>query len=194
MDKNFQGLWAETTWIYEFKSDGHFKLKAEGHYDFAEYSGTYIINDGIVFLNPDSDWQLLDGTLKPRLKIINSECLRDFDDNFYCSSIESTNKMIEREWEFKSKMISLLDTLSITKQEKEKTELTKGESTLGDFVVSFKYDGIIVDKKRELHAFILDKSDYLNSWTIERYLINKAPFEIYQHTTRRDSLVLIYKD
>lgn len=192
IDKKFTGFWAETEWTYEFRKDGHFQFKSAGHYDFAEYSGTYIILDSLIFTNPDSDWQLFDGVIKSRLKIINSNCIRDYDNNFYCLSIDTIEKLNEREFDFQEIVLSLLDTLPITKTKKDKLKLRIGENDFDSTKIEFIYDGIIIDKKRELHLFKLQKSDLREIRTYESYLVNKNPFEIYQHTPKRDSLILIY--
>ncbi|MFM7852561.1 MAG: hypothetical protein ACKO96_11755, partial [Flammeovirgaceae bacterium] len=58
------------------------KFYTEGRYGNNEFKGRYVISDSTVFLNPDTDWQTFDGVIKPRLRIMNNECLREAPNPF----------------------------------------------------------------------------------------------------------------
>ena len=194
VDEKFNGYWASTEWIYEFNKDGTFKFIVNGHYDFSEYNGRYIISDSIIFLNPDTDWQVFHGVIKQKLKIIDSECLRDYDNNFYCKNHNIVGELSEKELEFQTKTIDILDTLSIVRQEKKRLSKYEQKTAFGDDLeVKIRYSGIIVVKKQEFHLFQLEQTDLLNTWILLDVMVKKKPFEIYEHISVRDSLKLIYK-
>ncbi len=197
MDDKFNGFWAETEWTYDFKKDGTFKFYAKGHYDTNEYTGRYIISDSTVFLNPDTDWQTFDGVIKSRLKIMNKECLRDYDNNFYCKNYEIIDSLNDKEFEFQQKAISIIDTLSIVKKEKDRLKGIEqdNENVLdGDPEIRISYTGIIVVNRKEFHQFYLEKVALLNTWRNLDFLVTKKPFTIYEHLGVRDSLRVIYKE
>lgn len=189
--KEFHGFWAETSWKYKFAKDGSFTFKCEGHYDFNTYKGIYTVLDSIILLIPDSDWQVFDGVLETKLRIMSNECIRDFNDNFYCTSTDSINFYNDKKYEFQEKMMALLDSLPETKSAKK-------EALSRDSTVKFRYgyNRIIVVNKIEYHAFDLDKmyEDDGRSYTQETFLIKKQPFEIYLHDLKGNALSLIYKE
>jgi hypothetical protein len=91
LNKTYEGHWMETVWTYQFKDNGEFIFKTEGHYDYSQEKGRYILVDSVLLLNPDTDWSTLHGVLKTRLKIVSPECIRDYDNNFYCLTIDSVS-------------------------------------------------------------------------------------------------------
>lgn len=190
-NKTYEGLWAETRWIYKFKKDGTFKFITEGHYDFSEHSGNYIIKDSIMFLNPDTDWPMLDGVLKTRLRIMSSDCIRDFDNNYYCMTTDSINEFIEQKYVFNEKAVEVIDNLNVVKDEKNRiSSHHKGDS----LEFSIDYNGIIVVNRKEYHIFSLDR------WTIEgsrrylTFLVTKRPFEVYQHDYSGNKLTKVFNE
>jgi hypothetical protein len=197
MDDKFNGLWAETEWIYEFRMDGTFNFRTNGHYGNSEHKGRYIISDSIVFINPDTDWPMFDGVLRPRLKIVNKDCLRDYDNNFYCKDYETINEINNDEFEFKEKVISIIDTLSIVTKEKSRLMKIKQDnfSVLdGGPEIRISYNGIIVIDRREFHQFYVDRLALLNHWKNLNFLVTKKPLAIYERLSRVDSMKLVYKE
>jgi gamma-glutamylcyclotransferase (GGCT)/AIG2-like uncharacterized protein YtfP len=190
-DKTFEGLWAETFWTYEFKSDGTFKFITNGHYSDSEYSGDYIIKDSLIFLDADTDWPVLDGVLKTRLSIISENCLRDFDNNYYCVTIDSMNDFISKQYEFNERVIKLIDELEEVRDEKRRISTYDN----GDhYKFRIKYDGIIVIDKREYHCFNFNQATFEDSRTFLTFLVTENPFEIYQHDNAGNKLTKVYHE
>jgi hypothetical protein len=197
IDDKFNGFFAETEWTYEFKKDGTFKFYTEGHYGNNEFKGRYVISDSTVFLNPDTDWQTFDGVIKPRLRIMNKECLRDYDNNYYCKNYEIIDNLNNKEFEFQEKAISIIDTLSIVKREKERllTIEQDNHSVLdGEPEIRISYTGIIVIDRKEFHQFYVERLALLNTWRSLDLLVTKSPLTIYEPLDVRDSLRLIYRE
>ncbi|MCU0391549.1 MAG: hypothetical protein MUE81_10555 [Thermoflexibacter sp.] len=190
INKEFNGFWGETSWTYKFSKDGTFTMKAEGHYDFSTYMGVYTVLDSLLLLVPEPDWQVFDGVLKTKLKITSSDCIRDFHDNFYCTSIDSINIHNDRKHEFHSSIITLIDSLP-------ETIKAKKEALTRDSTVKFStdYERIIVVNHLEYHAFSLNKKyeKELKEYVQESFLVKKQPLEIYLHNLNGNSLRLIYK-
>lgn len=195
INEQFTGYWAETEWTYKFKQDGTFRFIANGHIDTGEYKGRYIISDSTIFLNPDTDWQTFNGVIKPRLKIFNKECLRDYENNFYCKGYETIDKLNEKEFEFQSKIISILDTMSMVKEEKERLIKIKDNRALKvDPEVRIMYSGIIVIDRQEFHQFSVERVTMFDTWRGLDFLVRKRPIEIYEHLSIGDSLRLVFKE
>jgi hypothetical protein len=197
MEDKFNGFWAETEWTYEFKKDATFKFYAKGHYGNKEFKGRYIISDSTVFLNPDTDWQTSDGVIKPRLRIMNKECLRDYDNNYYCKNYETIEKLNDKEFEFQEKAISIIDTLSIVKKAKERLMAIEQDNWNvldGEPEIRISYTGIIVIDRKEFHQFYVERLALLDTWRSLDFLVTKSPFTIFEHPDIRDSLRLIYKE
>lgn len=188
IDAKYDGLWAETMWTYEFKPNGQFTFKASGHYGNVVDSGFYMIRDSIVLLSPRSDWQVVSGVLKTKLKIINSGCLRDFSGNFYCASIDDINELNDSEFGYRDSVEGILDTMHVVRIERERIESRYQEPHI-DIV----YNGIIVIENEEFHEFSL--TNYTISTGLEVYLsffATKKPFDIFEYdpmTKRMNSIL-----
>lgn len=171
----YEGYWAETLWTYDFEPNGNFIFRASGHYGNVVDSGTYLTGDNMIFLNPRSDWHVLAGVLKTRLKIIDSGCLRDFDSNYYCISIDDIDELSAKEFLFQDKVKTILDTTYLVRVEKERIEKRYKEP-----YIHIVYNGIIVIDGNEFHEF------NLKSYTINvgaevhlSFFSTKEPFDIF---------------
>jgi hypothetical protein len=120
IDKIYQGHWAETDWTYSFKKDGSFVFTTLGHFGNTTHTGKYSIIDNIILLNPDSDWGSFHGVLKEKLKIVNRDCLRDFDSNYYCLDWEVLEEYKEQEYFFQENTIRILDSIPMVCRGKKK--------------------------------------------------------------------------
>ncbi len=195
IDKTFQGHWAETKWDYHFKKDGSFVFTSLGHFGNTKHTGKYTIIDNTILLNPDSDWGTFHGVLKEKLKIVSSDCLRDFDSNYYCSDWGELEKNREQEFDFQEKTISILDSLTVVLTKKKEISPLESESRETDIRIVF--DQIMVIDKEDYHVFSLIKSEEIRPYdfkksTFMNFLVKKQPFQIYEHHTYKDSLSLIY--
>ena len=189
----YEGLWADTFWTYEFKHNGQFIFKSEGHYgDVTDY-GFYLVKDSLLLLNPRTDWHVLDGVLKTRLKMVNGNCLRDFESNYYCLSIDATNRFIDDEIAFQDRVIAIGDTLQFVKEEKER--MASYHSTDEQLAFEIDYSGIIMIDNKEFHQFDLVRYDMRDGRrNYLTFLATKEPFEIFQHNSAGNRLSLIYKE
>jgi hypothetical protein len=190
LDHTFEGLFVETIWKYTFNTDGRFTFQSEGHYGNTIVSGTYILSDSVIFLNPETEWGVRNGVLKTKLKIINSECVRDYDCNYYCTTPDAINSHVDEEMTFQSKVIAILDSTSVVKDERLKIATKMDELT----DVEIRYGGIIVIKNEEYHFFYLNKYNLQETITHLTFVVRKNPFEIYQHSMQGDNLELLSAD
>jgi len=186
IDKTFFGLWAETEWTYIFRKDGLFIFESNGHYGFAREMGSYIIVDSSIYLTPNSDWMLLDGVLKTKLKIIDERCIRDADNNFYCQKIEDTDKRAHAEYEFQQYAISIMDSLNCVMDCREEM-IDHKDFNKAEIV----YDRIFLINKEEFHKFDLVRYDLKGYSQWLRLLVRKNPFEIYYYKFNSE-LKLVY--
>lgn len=188
-DNYIDNKFAGTEFTYEFKKDRTYKFTGHWAFEDLEYKGRYTISDNIIFLIPDYDSHLFRGLLKPTLKIIDSQCLRDNDNNFYCTDNETVKKLDSVEYKFQEETVSILDTLQAVREERDLLEnrnysYRKKHKTgpiVSDLFVD--YGGIIVVDRREFHLFQYVKTD--SSYRsprqyLLRLLVSKKPFEIYR--------------
>lgn len=171
-----------------FRPNGTFTFQSEGHYGNSIVEGIYVLSDSIVFINPETEWTVRHGALKTKLKIINAECVRDYDDNYYCTDMDSVNHHIDQEMAFQAKVIGILDRSSVVRNERQRLE-TKGLDDLTD--VALTYGGIIVIKSEEYHLFYLNEISLEDTFTHLRFVVSKHPLEIYQHSLQGDHLQLL---
>lgn len=195
IDKTFQGHWAETKWDYHFKKDGSFIFTSLGHFGNTKHTGKYSIIDNTILLNPDSDWGAFHGVLKEKLKMVNSDCLRDFDSNYYCSDWNELEEKREQEYDFQENTINKLDNLPIVITKKEEIFSSAPDTSRTDIRIIF--DRIMVIGKEDYHVFSLIKSEEIRPYDFKKsifmnFLVKKQPFEIYEHHTYKDSLSLIF--
>ena len=188
ISKEYESYWLDTFWKYEFKKNGTFILSYEGHYDFKNEKGEYIIKNKTIYLNPESDWNILQGVVPNQLKIIDENCLRDKSNNYYCSKLDYSHKYKSAEYDFEKIVISKIDSLQIVKDYKDKY-ITKYNIELETF-----FKRIIKIKNKDFYLYSLEDIKTFNNQRHLDFLIKKKPFEIYQHHVQRDSLSLIYKD
>lgn len=192
LDKKYEGYWMDTGWTYEFRDNGQFIFKSMGHYGNVVDSGFYFLQDSLIFLNPRTDWHVFDGVLKTRLKIINANCIRDFDSNYYCDAVEEKDKFNETELAFQERVKGIVDTLQVVKDEKERVSSYHPDKEELDFEII--YDGIIVIDNKEFHAFSLARYDRIDGrQSYLTLLATKNPFKIFQHDIAGDKISLIYK-
>ncbi len=190
-DKTYQGFWADTQWTYKFENDGTFKFITEGHYSFSEHSGNYIIKDSLIFLNPDTDWPMLDGVLKTRLKVMNADCIRDFDNNYYCTTIDSMNEFTNRQYLFNENVSKVIDNLEVVKEEKSRiSTYHKGDS----LAFRIGYNGIIVVNKKEYDCFSLDQLTLGNPKSYLTFLVTKNPLEVYKLDNAGHKLTKVFNE
>jgi hypothetical protein len=193
LEKKYVGLWMETSWTYEFRDNGQFIFKSEGHYGNVIDSGFYFIHDNLILLNPRTDWHAYDGALKTRLKIIDSNCIRDFNNNFYCVTVDIINPLNENEWTFQSRVIDIIDTLQVVNDEKQRVAKHYPDNEELEFKIL--YERIIVIDNREFHEFNLIRYDLKEGRQYYlTFLATKKPFEIFQHNSAGNKLSLIYKE
>lgn len=185
--KEYEGFWLDTYCKYEFKMNGTYKLSYEGHYDFNIERGEYIIKDKTIYLNPESDWNLLEGVVSNRLIMIDENCLRDKNNQYYCSKLEYSDNYKLSEHEFEKKAISKIDSLQIVKDYKYKFKSEK------NIELETWFKRIIKVKNKDYYWYSLENLENYKHKQHLNFLIGKNPFEIYQHHTQRDSLSLIYK-
>lgn len=186
IDKSFFGMWDETEWTYIFRKDGLFVFEAKGHYGDAREMGTYFISDSSIYLTPNSDWLLLDGVLKTKLKIIDERCIRDVDNNFYCQEFEDLYKRANAEYEFQQYAISIMDSLNCVMD--CKAEMIDHKNFKD---AEIKYDRIFMINKEEFHKFDLVRYDSNGYCQWLRLLVRKNPFEIYYYKFNSE-LKLVY--
>jgi hypothetical protein len=187
LSKTFEGLFVETIWRYTFNPDGRFTFQSEGHYGDTTVDGTYILSDSVIFLNPETEWDVRNGVLKTKLKIIDSTCVRDYDANYYCTTSDAVNNHIDEEMTFQSRVIAILDSISVVKNERLKINADKDDLT----DVEIRYGGIIVIKNEEHHFFYLSEFNLQETITHLTFVVRKDPFEIYQHSLQGDRLELL---
>ena len=187
-DSLYQGLWAETMWEYRFKKDGTFIFKTQGHYDNSITTGTYAIKKKVLLLNPNSDWMTLDGVLKTRLKVISDECIRDFDNYYYCTSTDSINHYIVSNYSYKEFVFPIMDNLPIVKEAKSKINFK-----YDDYEPKMYYEGIIVDNSVELHRYSLVNFEEDDNRFYLTLLVQKKPFKIFEYDSKGDNLTLVYE-
>lgn len=193
MDTQFQGYWADTSWTYEFKANGQFVFKSDGHYGKVEDEGFYLIKDNLLFLNPNTDWHTFDGVLKTRLRILSKDCIRDFDNNYYCVSLDTLNQLNEKEWAFKSRVIEIVDTLQIVEHEKKRVASNYPENEKLDFEIM--YNQIVVIDGKEFHEFNLGRYDIKDGrLSYLTFLAKKEPFEIAEYGRSGNEISIIYKE
>ena len=193
LDKEYVGLWASTEWSYSFKKDGRFTFTSSGHYGNVAEEGKYAVIDDMILLNPDSDWHSLQGVLKPRLKLISSGCLRDYDGNYYCTDTDSTNYYIEQKYEFEEQVEGLLDKLpEVAHERKRLSYYMAKDSSLEEPFIGF--DKMLIVNNEEYYVFSLFQWNDKETYSYLDFLVKKNPFEIYQHYSSGDSLALVYKN
>ncbi len=186
IDKSFFGMWAETEWTYIFRKDGLFIFESKGYYGNTREMGSYFIVDSSIYLTPNSDWLLLDGVLKTKLKIIDEHCIRDVDNNFYCQEFEDSDKRTHAEYEFQQYAISIMDSLNCVMDCKEEMIDHK------DFKdAKIEYDRIFMINKEEFHKFDLVRYELNGYSQWLRLLVRKNPFEIYYYKFNGE-LKLVY--
>lgn len=182
----------ETLWTYHFKENGEFIFKSDGHYGNTEEYGHYAFLDSVILLDPDTDWSTLNGVLKTRLKVVSPYCIRDYDNNFYCVKIDSVYEKVDDEISFEMKVIELLDTMILVKNERE-----KWTRDLVDNVLEFgiEYQFILKVDNQEYHRFDLVRHQgIVDEWHDLIFLVRKRPFEVYHYKSSGDSLALIFRE
>src|SRR5690606_34359466 len=157
LDRRYEGYWAETLWTYEFKPDGKFIFTSEGHYGNVADYGVYLVQDSLLILTPRTDWRVLSGVLKTKLRIMSENCIRDFDSNFYCLPIDSTYRYTDEEFVFQDRVIGFMDTLQIVRKEKDRIATNHLGHEAFDLEIDF--DGIIMIDGKEFQAFHLSTYD-----------------------------------
>ncbi|MBX2966245.1 MAG: hypothetical protein KF845_08885 [Cyclobacteriaceae bacterium] len=114
--------------------------------------------------------------------------MRDFNSNFYCTSIDDINEFNNNEFSYQDGVEAILDTMHMVRFEKERIE-SKYQEPYIDIV----YNGIIVIENKEFHEFNL--TSYTTSAGLEVYLsffATKKPFDIFEHdpmTNRMNSIL-----
>jgi hypothetical protein len=191
IDETFHGLWAETEFIYRFRSDGTFELETKGHYSFDKYPGTYFLLDNILYLTARTEWQVFDGVLKERLKLIDNKCLRDRDSNFYCVSIDELNERMDQQFSWEEEVTAILDSLPVVKEKRAKITLPDEEFYER---ARFRCNGIIKVNNQELYHFAFTKPVQHADRTYLNLFVQKAPFKIYLYNLPGNSLTLLQEE
>ncbi len=183
----YEGYWAETMWTYEFKQNGQFIFVTSGHYGNVIDSGFYLIKDSLILLNPRSDRRVADGVLMTRLKIINPECLRDYENNFYCTSLDNINELTDREFAFQENVKNILDTLQKIRIQKARIASKYPEPNL-----AIVYSGIVLIDNREFHDFRLINYDIDTGMrTYLSFLATREPFDIFEYDHMNDKMTSV---
>ena len=196
IDKEFEGFWAETGWYYDFNKDGTFTFKSEGHYGDVIQTGQYAILGDKILLSPNSDWEIIHGVLETRLKIVSEDCIRDYDNNYYCQDLDKMYLIRDKEFSFQDSVALILDSLDIVTREKRRVNFRATEEE--KIKLKIVFDKILVVDGEDYQVFSLygtkERSimDY-DEYTFLNFLVKKQPFEIYQHHSSGDSLALVYK-
>ncbi|MBT31938.1 MAG: hypothetical protein CMO01_19950 [Thalassobius sp.] len=194
--EQFHGFWAETEWLYQFNNDGTFKFSNDGHYGGSDVKGMYAVIDSIILLNPETDWVSSDGVLMPKLKIINSETLRDYFINFYCKDLDSLNYYNGNKYEVEDKIKELLSSIpecksKIIELENNAIENENLSEPQLEFDKIFKVNG---EEFLSFNLYQFDEADYHNQYSSLRMFVKKSPFEVYKYEIAGDQLHLIYKN
>jgi hypothetical protein len=187
--KEFFGYWADNLWTYHFKKDGTFVFSSKGHYTNAVEYGIYTIVDDFILLVPNTDWKVLDGVLKTKLKITSDECIRDFNDHYYCLTQDSVNYHTDLVENFQEKTISILDSLPSVRELKREIAINEAHENP---VLMIAYTGILVIENIEFQSFALKNTHPSNHRSYSTYLVKKHPFEIYQQNLKGNPLSLLY--
>ncbi len=191
ISQRYEGMWAETLWVYDFRSDGKFNFKSEGHLGGEPNTGTYAIIDSLILLNPDTNWGRGTG-LSDRLKIINANCIRDFNNNFYCVIIDSINMLNEPEYKFQASVILIIKSLEIVKDEIVRVQSVNTDKQ-NDYqeAPTIEYQGIIVINKKEFHEFDLMRYELPGEHYYLRFLTSKKPLQIHL-LNNKNEIDLVY--
>src|SRR5688572_6937964 len=88
--KNIEGKFIESGYFnnrtYEFKNDSTFKFSSgTSFFNEGPVIGKYSISRSYISLNPDSLSQMQESYISKTLKVINSKCIRDYENIFYCT-------------------------------------------------------------------------------------------------------------
>ncbi len=182
---------------YRFKSDGVFEYENKTGWRQGLVTGRYAILDSIILLYPDTE-NRLDREFNPKLKIINSQCVRDFDGTFYCTNKEIGKKLSDLEIKFEEEIVDILDTLKEVIEERARLDslnlefLKNREKQVLVSALTVDHNGIIVVDRQELHVFQYIRSDSNPRKYFLTLLVRKKPFEIYRLNSA-DEMTLIYK-
>ncbi len=190
------GFWAETQFVYIFKSNNEFIFSTEGHFGNTKSYGKYSIIDSIVLLHSYTDWGLFHGVLKNRLIIKKElECLQDFDNNYYCLDTQVLNFVIEKESDLMEKIKEIL-----LDQEEVRKIISKFSDHSKPINIHslFAYEGIVLIDNNQYHSFQLRKINddpniyrYFTNIQNQYYLVNLKENLIYKHHTRGDSISIM---
>jgi len=163
---------------YDFKRDGTFTFRNRLGHDTAA-TGTYIISNDIMFLDPDTDFH--DRDIRVKLKVLSNDCLRDYDNIYYCSDSLQCEKVVSEDYAFQEEVVSILDTLPEITRQKERLDSIDGKFGGKVWIasdLSVEHQGIIVVNRQEFHLF-----EYETARTAGYniyFLVRKSPFEIYR--------------
>jgi len=98
-DRTYQGWWATTSWVFEFKSNGHYKRISSGHYGNTTVKGTYKLMGDTIQLT--SGYENTHGTVNKFYLMEGDNVIIDLDlrydykvpsgknSNFYNSQIRN---------------------------------------------------------------------------------------------------------
>jgi hypothetical protein len=100
----YNGFWSESFFKYEFKPNGHFTFKTEGHIGYNQVDGKYYLGDSMIFLVPDGDHLLLHSVLKK----VSKHVLRDNDNHLYCDNDDTLSLILDQQIEFEEKVEKIL--------------------------------------------------------------------------------------
>lgn len=177
----------------EFSRNGTFKIV-----EFNDTTaGKYEIYDGFVVLNYSDFYG---NNKSSKFKIVSTECIRDFDNAFYCTDEETSQKLNEAEFKFRDEIVAMLDTLREVRLYRDAlVEINR------DYFKKYPYQGIVSDlyvdylgidlvDNEEFHVFLYVKPDTSGSREyFVRFLVHKNPLEIYSVADTGRSMKSIYK-
>lgn len=191
IDHSYLGFWAETQYTYSFYPNNEFLFTCRGHFGDCFVKGKYAKIDSFLLLIPATDWDMHQGVLKTKF-LYQENCIRDFDNNYYCGYRDSTNNRLEKAWTVQEKIEERLLEIPMIKE----AIVEKSDSTMSYFdLPRFRYDGIIHINFEEFHQYILTKKNPNESLFSRRiwiqhmdFVVNIKTNSIYQHTMNHDSL------
>lgn len=195
--KSHKSYWAETEFEYFFYPNQEFVFKTEGHFGNTESRGKYAIVDSVILLHPYTDWNLHHGVLKNKLIIRKDiKCLRDLQNNFYCTNFKDYNYITEREYILKdsieNRLFQLKEVKKITDQYPSFSKFKRGHPR-------FYYSGLVMIKNKQYHWFHLEEENKSEDSLLpqyrrvqyKNYLINLNNNTIYKHHFYKDSISVV---
>lgn len=175
LKSSYTGFYAETKWTFYFFTNNDYHLKYEGHVGNSLRKGRYFICDSTIVLLNDTEY-FEDFELK-RLSIIDSHCLRDFWNNYYCDSQENHLKIQKQKFQ---ETLSNIDTIENFHLFKTARERVMKKDSLVKLILRF--EGIKIINKEEVFEY------NLKSWIPEH-----RRYQVHERVYMRPNPIIFYE-